>query len=184
MNAQKIIHLLEEPTTNRLPNKEKIMKDASIEEIIAALRQATQPLTKQILCEMVGKRHAVQALPDLLNALKDSSSGVRSEAADALAAIGNAEAGPSLLESYKTEADRDVRVMLAVALGAVHYAPAIPNLIQALDDPYDTLQLEATWSLGELKAKSAKEGMQRVLSRQTSDYSKRLVQDAINKLDL
>lgn len=184
VNAHEIIHLLEEPTANRTPSKAKIMNDASIGEIIAALSQATQPLTKQILCEILGKRHAVQAIPDLLNALKDSSPGVRSEAADALAAIGNPEAGPALLESYKAEEDRDVRVMLAVALGAVHYAPAIPDLTQALDDPYDTLQVEAAWSLGELRAKSGKEGMQRVLLRQTSDYSKKLVQDAINKLNL
>ena len=182
MDAYEIAKLLEEPIVDGMGAKKKIMHDAPIEEIIAALRQATQPLAKQILCEVLGKRHVIQALPELMNALKDSSPGVRSEAADALAAIGDPQAGPVLLESYRNEEDRDVRVMLAVALGAVHYAPAIPDLIQALDDPYDTLQIEAAWSLGELKAISGKEGMQRVLLGQTSDYYKQFVQDAINKL--
>ncbi|MEO8972148.1 MAG: HEAT repeat domain-containing protein [Ktedonobacteraceae bacterium] len=182
MDAYEIVHLLEEPTANRAQGKAKIINDAPIEEIITAMRQSTQPLTKQILCEVLGRRHAIQALPELLHALKDSSPGIRSEAADALAAIGSPQAGPALLEGYRAEEDRDVRVMLAIALGAVHFAPAIPDLIQALDDPYDTLQVEAAWSLGELKAINGKEGMQRVLSRQTSDYSKKLVQDAISKL--
>ncbi|HEY7418683.1 MAG TPA: HEAT repeat domain-containing protein [Ktedonobacteraceae bacterium] len=183
MNAQEIIHLLEEPTENRTPRKQKITAEASIEDLIAAMHEPTAPLTRQILCDIVGDRHAAQALPELLAALKDASPNVRSAAADALASIGDSQAGPALLERYRADEDRDVRVMIAVALGAVHYQPAIPDLIQALDDPYETLQMEAAWSLGELKAAEARGGLQRVLARQTDDYSRKLVQDALGKLD-
>ncbi len=183
MNAQEIIHLLEKPTPNRNPLKEKICAEASIEELIAAMHESIGPLTRQILCDILGKRQAVQALPELLDSLKDPSPNVRSAAADALAAIGDTQAGTTLLDLYRTEEDQDVRVMLAVALGAVHHQPAIPDLIQALDDPYDTLSTEAAWSLGELKALEAREGLQRVLARQTDEYSKKLVQDAIDKVD-
>ena len=182
MNAQEIVHLLEEPTENCTPIKEKIIADAPIEEVIIAMHEPIAPLTRQILCDILGKRHATQALSELLDALKDPSPDIRSAAADALAAIRDVSAGPALLEHYRTEEDRDVRVMLAVALGSVHYQPATLDLIQALDDPYNTLQMEAAWSLGELNATEAKEDMQRVLARQKSDYSKKLVQDAIAKL--
>jgi len=183
MNAQEIVHLLEEPTDDGIPIKEKVTAEASIEALIAAMHEPITPLTRQILCDILGARHAAQALPELLDALKDTSPYVRSAAADALAAVGDPQAGPALLERYRTEEDRDVRVMIAVALGAVHHQPAIPDLIQALDDPYDTLQMEAAWSLGELKATEARAGMQRVLARQKDDYSKKLVQDALEKLD-
>ena len=183
MNAQEIIHLLEEPMENRIPIKRKVSAEAAIEELIAAMHEPITPLTREILCDILGQRHASQALPELIEALKDASPNVRSAAADALASVGDPQAGPALLEQYQTEEDRDVRVMLAVALGAVHYRPAIPDLIQALDDPYDTLQMEAAWSLGELKVTEAREGMQRVLARQADDYSKKLVQDAIEKLN-
>ncbi len=117
-----------------------------------------------------------------MEALKDPSPGVRSAAADALAAIKDVRAGPALLEQYRAETRSDVRTMLAVALGAVGYQPAIPDLVQALDDADDTLQMEAAWSLGELKASEAREGLQRVLARQKDEYSRNLVQGAINKL--
>lgn len=182
MNAQEIIRLLEKPTPNRTPIKEKIRDEASIEELIAAMHEPLTPLTRQILCDILGARHANQALPELIEALKDSSPHVRSAAADALSAIGDIQAGSALLAQYKLEEDKDVRVMIAVALGAVHYQSAIPDLIQALDDPYDILAIEAAWSLGELKASGAKEGLQRVLARQTDEYSKNLVQEAIAKI--
>jgi HEAT repeat protein len=182
MNAQEIVHLLEEPTENRTPIKEKITAEASIEDLIAAMHEPIAPLTRQILCDILGERHAAQALPELLTALRDTDPKIRSAAADALASVGDSQAGPALLERYRSEEDRDVRVMIAVALGAVRYQPAVPDLMQALDDPYDTLQMEAAWSLGELKATAARASMQRVLARQTDDYSRKLVQDALEKL--
>lgn len=183
MNTQEIIQLLEEPTENGIPIKKKITAEAAIEDLIAAMHEPIAPLTRQILCDIVGDRRAAQALPELLDALKDPSPNVRSAAADALSNVGDSQAGPALLERYRAEEDKDVRVMLAVALGAVHYRPAIPDLVQALDDPYDTLQVEAAWSLGELKATEARGGMQRVLARQTDDHWSKLVQDALVKLD-
>lgn len=183
MNAQEIVRLLEEPTENRTPIKERISTEASVEDLVAAMHEPMVPLTRQILCDVLGQRQATQALPELLDALNDPSPKVRSAAADALAAVGDVQAGPALLERYQVEEDKDVRVMLAIALGAVRYHPAVPDLTQALDDPYSTLQTEAAWSLGELKAVEAKEGMRRVFARQTDDYSKQLVQSAIDKLD-
>jgi HEAT repeat protein len=182
VNAQEIIHQLEEPTQNRIPVKQRISETATIEDLIAAMHEPMRPLTRQILCDILGDRRAAQALPDLLEALKDPSPGVRSAAADALAAIKDVRAGPALLEQYRAETRSDVRTMLAVALGAVGYQPAIPDLVQALDDADDTLQMEAAWSLGELKASEAREGLQRVLARQKDEYSRNLVQGAINKL--
>lgn len=74
--------------------------------------------------------------------------------------------------------------MQVIALGAVHYQPAVPGLLQALDQPNETLQTEAAWALGELKATEARAHMQQVLARQKDEYTRKLVQDAIEKLDL
>jgi HEAT repeat protein len=175
MDASEIIALLEAPTDNRGPTRERIAAEAAVHELAAAL-------TRQILCDILGERRATEAVPELLQALDDPSPNVRSSAADALAQAGDVRVGASLLEHYHGERDDDVRVMLAIALGAVGYEPAIPDLVRALDDPYRTLQMEAAWSLGELGASEARQDLTRVLARMTTDHARGVVRQAIAKL--
>jgi HEAT repeat protein len=184
MNAREVIDLLEGENDVRRRLKERIAAEAPLEAIVSAMRVAMAPLTRQILCDIAGARLAVEALPELVAALDDASPAVRSAAADALAAIRDPTTGPALLRHYRSELDSDVRTILAVALGAVGCRPAIPDLILALNDPHRALQIEAAWSLGELRATEAREQIAGALSRQTTDWSRRLMEDALAKLDV
>jgi HEAT repeat protein len=183
MNARDVIDLLEGTTDDRRPIKARITAEASLEAIVSAMREAKVPLTRQILCDIVGARHAVEAVPELLATLDDTSPSVRSAAADALAAIRDPTSGPALLTHYRSESQPGVRTMLAVALGAVGYRPAIPDLIRALNDPDTALQMESAWSLGELRATEARQQIARALSLQTDDWARKLMADALAKLD-
>lgn len=184
MNAREVIDLLEGESDERRRVKQRVSAEASLEAIVAAMREAKAPKTRQILCDIVAALHAAEAVPELLAALNDPPPALRSAAADALAAIRDPNTGPALLRHYRSEPDPDVRTVLAVALGAVGYRPAIPELILALNDPHRALQIEAAWSLGELRATEAREQIARALSRQTTDWSRRLMEDALAKLDI
>jgi HEAT repeat protein len=183
MNARELIDLLEEEGDDRRPLKKRISEEAPLDAIVSALRDARAPRTRQILCDIVAGLRAAEAVPELLAALDDAPPAVRSAAADALAAIRDPNTGPALLGHYRSEPDPGVRTVLAVALGAVGYRVAIPDLLLALEDPHRALQIEAAWALGELHATEAREQIARALSRQTTDWSRGLMEDALAKLD-
>jgi HEAT repeat protein len=184
MNAREVLDLLEGESDDRRPAKERISAEAPLDAIISAMREAKAPITRQILCDIVAALRAAEAVPELLDALADASPAVRSAAADALASVRDPNTGSALLGHYRSEPDPDVRTVLAVALGAVGYRPAIPDLILALHDPHRALQVEAAWSLGELHASEAREQIIHALSRQTTDWSRKLMEDALSKLNV
>jgi hypothetical protein len=86
MNAQEIIQLLEEPTNNRWPMMDRITAEAPLAELVAALQEKPAPFTRQLLCDILGKRYADpeigSAIPVLVEALQDPSSGVRGSAGE------------------------------------------------------------------------------------------------------
>ena len=135
----------------------------------------------QALCQILGKRKDALAVPSLIEALHDTDDIVRSEAAQALASIGSEEAGEDLLTQYLQEESMDVKEWEVIALGAVGYRLAIPQLIQALQ--VNRLRCYAAMALGNLKAKEAKEAMQQALARETDPFMAKLMQQGINKLD-
>ena len=183
VKAQEIIDLLADENADRRPAKTRISAEATADAIVSAMRQAQAPKTRQILCDIAATRRVTEAVPELLAALNDPVSALRGAAADALAVLGDPIIGPALLGHFRSELDPDVRTLLAVALGAVGYRAAIPDLISALDDPQRALQIEAARSLGELRATEAREQIARVLSRQTTDWSRRLMEEALANLD-
>src|SRR5262249_22744686 len=152
----------EEPSESRVLIKGKILHQASIEQLIAAMSEPKTQLTYAILCELLGKRKDAQAVPVLLEALQDTDSAIRAEAAQALAKIESPLAGEALLAQYLTEVDQGAKEWEVIALGAVGYRPAIPQLIQALD--MEHLRRYAALALGELKAKGAKEAVQQAIT--------------------
>jgi HEAT repeat protein len=83
--------------------------------------------------DILGRIHALEAVPWLLQRLDDPGSDVRARAAHALGAIGVVDAAPALRKAL-ADGEWPVRAMAAKALGRVHDAEAIPALCAALRD--------------------------------------------------
>jgi len=182
MQASDIIRLLEESSSGAQA-KLRIMADASTTEIVRALETCNAEIARQILCDIVGVRHAQAAVPILITCLGDSAVGVRSAAADALAKIGDKRAGPALLERFTTlESELPVCRMLAVALGAVYYDDAIPHLIESLRHTDGSLRGCAAWSLGHLGATEALLPLQEALRHEQMNYAAERMREAVAHL--
>lgn len=182
MQATEIITLLEESRSGAQA-KQRIMADASATEIVRALETCNAEIARQILCDILGVRHAQAAVPILITCLGDSASGVRSAAADALAKIGDRRAGPALLERFTTlESELPVRQMLAVALGAVQCQEATPHLIASLRHTDGSLRGCAAWSLGHLGAAEALLPLQEALRYEQMPYATERMREAVAHL--
>jgi HEAT repeat protein len=179
MKTQKIIQLLEEPMDDRRQIKKEIEDKASIEDLQNALRFAKKPITKQILCELLGNRQNDSAIPILLNVLQDETASVRAAAADAISKIRCVIAGKPLMDQLVIENDKGAKQMIILALGAVGYSPAIPKLIECLSDSNGTLRGCAAWSLGTLNAKEARKIMLDMLQYERNEYAKKRLTEAL-----
>ena len=189
LTAERIIQLLEAPTEDRRPMDRVLRKEAHVKELVTALEMSLEKsevsdLTKRIICYYLGERHSKRAVPALISALQNPSATVRSSAADALAKIGDPKAGAALYEQFISEESIGAQHMLAAALGAVGYEPAIPVLIQALKHPNEVLRGCAAWSLGALDAKEALEPLQEALALEmdTDSYAEEQMRDALRKI--
>ena len=178
MHASQVIEQLQQGQNA----KSHIKAAAAISEMVIALQTADDPLARQILCDILGELHAVEAVLPLIACLDDLSSRIRSAAADALAKIGDVTAGAALLDHYQQETDLPVKRMFAAALGAVHYQAAIPALIEALTDADASLRGTAAWSLGNLKALEAGTALRDALNQQTTPYAIECMQVALIEL--
>jgi HEAT repeat protein len=158
-----------------------LRKEAHVKELVAALGKSKTPLVTNIICDILGDRHSKTAVPALISALKNGSPHVRASAADALAKIGDSKAGAALYDEFISEEVIGVQHMLALALGAVCYGPAIPLLVQALQHADEVLRGCAAWSLGTLRSKEAKEPLQQALAMETHSYAKRQMKVALEK---
>lgn len=152
-------------------------------EIVKAVDESSNPTTVQILCDILGELHAREAAPKLMECLVHPSAGVRSSAADALAKVGAEQAGAMLLERFSgAETEGSVVRMLATALGAVGYRPAIPQLVNALKSPDASLRGSAAWSLGALQAREAKEPLRLALEAEDNSYARARMKEAVESI--
>jgi HEAT repeats/HEAT repeat len=187
MNAQDIIHLLEESTDDGWQVMRQLTIDAPLRELVTALQAKPAPLTRQLLCDILGERAMDPlidaALPVLIEELQDPSLGVRSSAVEALTKIGNPSTGDALLVAFnKEEPDEGMQRAFLTAFGAVGYRPALPLLLQALRDPVDATRQCAAWSLGELKAHEAQDPLRQALAQETDPYVTRVMKKALKAL--
>ena len=177
MNATEVIQLLEIPTTtveDAFDVKNKIKSEASVSEMVSALQQSPNADVREILCDLLGELASQQAVPALIESLHDPSAAVRGSAADALGRIGEPTSGEALMERYIQE-DDDLRQLLAIALGAAGYRPAIPYLIEALSSP-------SQWGLKSLNASFASEALQRALEQETDPYAAGVMKKALKAI--
>jgi len=183
LKVVELIQLLEVLPDQGYLIKLHLRDKASIKELIAALQTSTIPDIREILCDVLGDMYAEKAVPALIKCLDDPISNVRSAAADALSKIRSPLAGESLIKHFaEQEKDMEVRRMIALALGAVNYLPAIPILIEALTDSDASLRGSVAWSLGVLNAKEAIGFLETALTREKNSYASRNMKEALDTL--
>jgi HEAT repeat protein len=101
---------------------------------------------RQAVAEALGKIGDVQAVPYLIQALKDRNWNVREAAARSLSQIRNARAIPYLIRAVKTN-DEYVSKTTSYALRQINDVQAIPYLIQALQDDHEIIRKVAARNL-------------------------------------
>ncbi|MDD5371050.1 MAG: HEAT repeat domain-containing protein [Anaerolineaceae bacterium] len=179
LTADEINRQLEEPTDDRRPLKHQIKREAKIKDLIQALMISKSSLSRRILCDILGDRHAKSAIPILIKCLDDDDWKVRSDAAEALSKIGSSKAGESLLEHLK----KDPLPAYVFALGSVGYRDAIPFLESMLESDSNTIRGGAAWSLGVLRALEAKGVLLKALLNENDGWVLNHINNAINQLD-
>jgi len=130
-----LIQALTEPnrwSTIRIADILTGMGGGVVQELMDAFPELN-PHAKLAALDILGRIHALEAVPWLVSRLDDRESDVRARAAHALGAIGVVDAAPMLRKALR-DAAWPVRAMAAKALGRVHDLVAIPVLCEALHD--------------------------------------------------
>ena len=127
--------------------------NGNLAKYIAALSDADASVRSHAVDDLgtLGEWGA-EAIPRLIEALRDTYEPVRLNGAYALGAIG-ASAVPELIETLGVE-DPIMRRMAAYALAAVG-EPAVPALSEALQHPEDAVRVEVTYALAQIGAPAA-----------------------------
>jgi HEAT repeat protein len=183
MNANDIDRLLE-TSLHGAVIAEQLKREAPDQELVAALQRVSDLNTRQLLHYVIGERKIQTAVPLLIEHLSDSNAKIRYSAADALGAIGDPRSGNVMFNRFaKHETDQGVRTMLAAALGAVEYEPAVPALMEALTyDGPEGLRGTAAWALGKLQAREALSALEEALQREQDAYSHERIFIAIGQI--
>ncbi len=117
---------------------------------------------KRFKVELLGLTKSNQVVNELNQALKDSDSDVRGNAAFTLGNIGSETAIPGLLKALE-ESNKDVRWKAAFALGKIGTETAIPGLLKALEDSDEYVRRNAAFALGNIGSETAIAGLLKAL---------------------
>lgn len=154
LTSDEILSLLAAPDGRAA--KDALRATGSVDSILSALATSTGERETCVLIDVLGERHERSGVGPIVAYLGDERARVRFAAADALAKIGDPAAGGALLARLLLpEPDVQVNRMLMLALGALRYREAIPELIRRLDHPHPQQRESAAWALGELDAADA-----------------------------
>lgn len=125
--------------------------------LVAIGRPAFEPLTKALrgpawiarknAAWALGALDSSEAVPALIEALKDTDAGVREQAAWALGAIGDRRAVDGLIAALG-DAAPGVRKQAAWALGALGDRRAVTALTKSLKDSDAGVRKQSAWGLG------------------------------------
>ncbi|MDI6732812.1 MAG: HEAT repeat domain-containing protein [Planctomycetota bacterium] len=90
---------------------------------------------------------------------------------------------PLFMELVENDKDTLVRAQSAYYLGKFHHKPAVPVLINALNNSNVFVRQEAVWALGEIKDNSAVDVLIRLLEKDTNMEVRRRCADALKKIN-
>ena len=140
---------------------DRLLATAPSSSLIGALGRATDPVDRQMLCDLLGFRKAKAAVPALIQCLADPAPGVRSASADALGkAFGYVAEPPAparrrraleaLLARWRVEESAGVRSTIAQTLGLLGDPSVRPLLETARHDLDPRVRRQAEWALEHL----------------------------------
>ena len=176
-----IIILLQEPNKDRRPIKHQLKSEAYLKGLIQALKISKTPLTRRILCDIIGYRHrfAKSAVPVLIECLDDHDWKVRSDAAEALSKIGGMKAGKSLLNHLEEE---ELPAYIW-SLGSMGYRDAIPIIEKSLHSNSRKVRAASAWSLSALNDLNARILLIESIKNEKDKWVKDYMQDALDKFE-
>ncbi|MBA3872703.1 MAG: HEAT repeat domain-containing protein [Anaerolineae bacterium] len=180
LTADKILQLFEPPYAY-FPQF-ILRKQASVKEMILALEKTDSLRARRTICAVLGDRHAKSAVDILVRHLADSDLTVRIYSAESLGKIGDAKAGPALLALFNEKQPHSFSSTLALAMGPIHYQPALPRLIRALTDDNDSVRGCAAWSLGLLLAPESIPALEQALKAEKDSWAKSQIQNALDTI--
>ncbi len=151
----------------------------------AALRDPRVSWTaKRDITEILYNACWPEAAPVLIEQLRSEDPDVRANAAEALGAIGDASAGPALLELLEDRGEPTfVRDTAAMSLGLVGYHPAWKALCKHLGDPERTVRYCSAKALSFLKEPLSREYLKEALGRENEEMVVIQIQEALLELD-
>jgi HEAT repeat protein len=126
--------------------------------LLSAMKKHPLNDVRYHIAEVLGNRRDKEALPELIEALKDIDIWVRCSAAEALGNIGDSVAVPGLIEALK-DIDNRVRRSALTALVEIGDTGAVPGLIEALKDTDNWVRCRAAEALGQIGDKVAVPGL-------------------------
>ncbi len=119
---------------------------------------------RRAAAEALGEIGDPQAMPALIQTLQDEVKDVRR----AVGKIGDPQAVPDLIQYFEDQGKKDVRRAAAEALGKIG-APAVPALIQALQDEDEDVRRAAAWALGQIGDRQAVPALIQALQDENED---------------
>lgn len=181
------------------PRKLKLEREATVSALHSALSQVTTPRDRAILIEILGCRAIARSIPTIVPYIHDRSPRVRSEAADAIGKIALLarrqrgerafqgvdleSVGSALLQRLIHERRLKTRTSyLPIAIGSVGYQSGIPELMRELSSGIRWMRGGAATALGVLRAKEAKEALQRAINVESDSYALQQMQFALNEI--
>lgn len=182
-SGAEVVRIIEEPRDEYHSLRRILKNDAQIPALVAAWDLTVDDDTRAVLCDFYGYRKARSALRILIGALQSKNSKIRASSAEALGSLGVTSAGPALMEALSKETDPKVIHLLAPALGACGYEPAIPTLLRYLKSKDLVLVEQAVWALGELHAQEARANLEDLLNETSDSWRAALIQEALARLD-
>jgi HEAT repeat protein len=119
------------------------------EEVRRLFRETREPEMRQYLALVLGRTHDREAMPLLVDALKDPDDKTRIYALWSLGTLGDPRAREAL-EAALTDPDPGLRKTAAFALGELGDRAAVPALTRSLDDAVADVRWNAALSLARL----------------------------------
>lgn len=120
-------------------------------EVRRLFQEAKEPEMRQYLALVLGRTHDHEAVPLLVDALKDSDDKTRIYVLWALGTLGDPGA-ESALQGALADPDPGLRKTAAFALGELGDRAAVPRLTAALDDGVADVRWNAALALARMKS--------------------------------
>lgn len=143
------------------------------------LLKSTDPVVRMKEIQRLGNQRVEEALPELIQALKDENTGVRINAIVALRQLRAEESIEPLIEVMNDDSSKACRIMAAQALGRFSDEKARNALLEASDNEDENIRATAIRSLGRT---GTQKDIEKLIEKAEKDKSWRVREAAVTAL--